>query len=89
MKLLALQGRSVKSQLLPERQHLVLEYPRFHDFVHDVALESMLLAPRVQTHPLPVVLAVEVLVVDPVVEPIPRSTTTMIKASPVARTKML
>jgi len=88
MKLLALRGRSVKSRLLPDRQHLVLEPPRFHNFVHDAALESMLLVPRVQAPQLLVVLALEVLVVDPVVEPTLKSTTTMIKARPIAPMKM-
>jgi len=48
----------------------------------------MLLVPRVQAHQLLVVLAVEVLVVDPVVEPILKSTTTMIKAHPIVTMKM-
>jgi len=42
MKLLALQEQLVKYQLLLEKQRLALEHPKFHDFVHDVALESML-----------------------------------------------
>jgi len=41
----------------------------------------MLLAPRVRTLLAPVVLAVEALVVDPVVGPILKSATTMIKAA--------
>jgi len=44
---------------------------------------------RAQTRRPPVVLAVEELVVDPVVEPIPKSTTTTIKASPIVPMKML
>jgi len=88
MKLLVLQGQFVKSRLLPERRHLLLERPRFHDPVHDAALESMLWVPQVQAPQLLVDLAVEVLVVDPVVELILKSATTMIKARLIAPTKM-
>jgi len=82
MKLLALEGRFVNSRLLLERKPLVPKPPKSHDFVEGVALESMLLAPLVQTQLAPAVLAVEEPVVDPVVGPIPKSTTTTIKAPP-------
>jgi len=62
---------------------------RFHDFVHNVALESMLLAPRVRAPPAPAVLAVGELVVDLVVVPIPKSTTTTIKGLPMKTVSIL
>jgi len=88
MKLLVLQGQFVRSRLLPEKRHLLLERHQFHDSVHDAALESMLWVPQVQAPLLLVVLEVEVLVVDPVVELILKSTTTMIKAHLIAPMKM-
>jgi len=82
MKLLALQEQFVKSQLLLERQLLALKHPRFHDFIHDVALESMPLGPLALTQLAPVDLAVEELVVDLLIGPTLKSTTTMIKVLP-------
>jgi len=82
MKLLALQERLVKSQLLLERQRLALEHPRFHDFVHNVAPESMLLVPLALTQLAPVDLAAEELVVDLTIGLTLKSTTTMIKVLP-------
>jgi len=89
MKLLALQGRFVNSLLLLERKPLALEPPRSHDFVQGVALELILLVPPAQTQLAPAVLAVGELVADPVVGPIPKSTTTTIRAPPIPPMKML
>jgi len=77
--LLALQEWFVKSQLLLERQQLVLEHPRFHGFAHDVVLDSMLLVPLALTQLALVDLAVEELVVDLLIGPTLKSTMTMIK----------
>jgi len=82
MKLLALQEWFVKYQLLLERQRLALEHPRFHDFVHNVALESMPLVPLALTQLAPVDLAVEELVVDLLIGLTLKSATTTIKVLP-------
>ena len=65
------------------------EPPKSHNFVEGVALGSMLLALLAQTQQALAVLAVEELVVDPVVGPIPKNATTAIKAPPMPPMKML